>query len=83
MQTDKPLSAANCQAGNDAGSAKNVCCSGCVEPAVKMRMPVRPLLIQCFIFATASGATTSTENTPVKRSGWAATASLTYVLSNA
>ena len=34
-----------------------------------MRMPVRPLPIQCFIFATASGATTSMENTPVKRSG--------------
>ena len=40
-----------------------------------MRMPVRPLPIQCFILAGASGATTSTENTPVKRSGCAATES--------
>ena len=77
MQTDRPLSVAYCHAGNEASSAKNVCCSGWVEPAVKMRMPVRPLPIQCFILSTASGATTSTENTPVKRSGCAATASLT------
>ena len=64
--------------GNAASSAKNVSCSACVEPDVKMRMPgetLRP--IQCFIVATASGATTSIENTPVKRSGCAATASAT------
>jgi hypothetical protein len=32
-------------------------------------MPVRPLPIQNFIFSTASDASTSTENTPVKRFG--------------
>ena len=77
MQTDRPWSLAYCQTGNAASSAKNVSCSAWVEPEVKMRMPVRPLPIQCFIFCTASGATTSIENTPVKRSGCAATESAT------
>ena len=77
MHTGSPWSLAYCHTGKDASSAKNVSCSAWVEPEVKMRMPVRPLPIQCFILATASGATTSIENTPVKRSGCAATKSAT------
>ena len=40
-----------------------------VLPVVNRRMPEKPLPIQNFIFSTASDASTSTENTPVKRFG--------------
>ena len=48
-----------------------------VLPMVNSRMPAKPRPSQWRIFCGASAASTSTENTPVKRSGCAAIASAT------
>src|SRR5215831_19798729 len=80
-QIERPKSPAQDHAGYDLGSSSQSACSDMVLPKVKRRMPVRPFLRQEAMRSGASEASTSTENTPVKRSGFAATASATYELS--
>ena len=77
MQTGMAASPANSQAGNERGSSNQVCWPGMVLPVVNSRIPLKPRSIQWRIRSTASGASTSTENTPVKRFGKAAIASAT------
>jgi hypothetical protein len=77
MQTGMPASPANVHAGKLRGSSNQVACPGMVLPVVNRRIPPKPRLHQWRIFSTASSASTSTENTPVKRPGYAAIASAT------
>jgi len=72
---------AQAQAGYVRGSSNQFACSDIVLPNVKSRRPVRRRAHHARICLGASGASTSTENTPVKRFGCAATASATYELS--